>query len=132
VRTLSSCDYARDRHRDFVRWRNLWTILLFTFGWGVVLFLLAAIFLFIRQTWLGAAISTLGTMATGAAVTWVTSRRAEAVTEEEKAYRDVIEQCTQPTPTRAETSPQPALMEAALRQELSAITKRFILFGNVR
>jgi hypothetical protein len=90
---ISPCEYARQRHHDLVRWRNLWTILLFAFGSAIVLFLIAAIILFLRASWLPAAISTLGTIASGMGIKWVVDRRTEAVQEEEAAYKDVAEKC---------------------------------------
>jgi hypothetical protein len=90
---VSPCDFARERYRNIAKWRNMWTILLFIFGATVIIFLCAAIFLFIRQSWLPGAISALGTIVNGVGVSWVVSRRAEAVKEEEDAYKDVVEKC---------------------------------------
>jgi hypothetical protein len=72
---ISNCDYARSRHHDIAKWRNLWSILVFAFGSAVVLFLILAIFLFINKSWVPGAVSSLGTMANGLAMTWVTTRR---------------------------------------------------------
>ena len=74
-------------------WRNLWMILLFTFGASVVVFLVLAIVFFIRQDWLPAALTTLGTIVQGTGIKWVADRRAEAVKEEEEAYNDVKKEC---------------------------------------
>ena len=74
-------------------WRNLWTILLFAFGASVVVFLVLSVVFFLRQDWLPGALTTLGTIVEGAGIKWVANRRAEAVKEEEEAYRDVAEKC---------------------------------------
>jgi len=87
------CEYARERHRNMARWRDLWTILLFILGAAVILFLVAAIFLFIRSEWLPGALTTLGTIVTGAGANWVRERRIDAVKEEEAAYADVGAKC---------------------------------------
>src|SRR5438874_10850096 len=97
---VSSCQYAQDRHQNFLRWRNLWTILLFVFGSTVIVFLSLAIVLFITQSWLTGAISTIGTIANGAGVAWVVNRRMEAVKEEETAYHDVEEKCFPQDPAK--------------------------------
>jgi len=89
----SVCEYARERHQNLARWRNLWTILLFAFAAAVVLFLIGAVLLFIRQSWLPGALSTLGTIANGLGIRRVLDRRREAVQEEEEGYRDVVEKC---------------------------------------
>jgi hypothetical protein len=95
--TITPCEYARERHRNMLMWRNLWTILLFAFGSAVIVFAVLAIALFIRQEWITGAIMALGTLAQGAAITWVVDRRAEAVREEEVAYQDVAAKCTDTT-----------------------------------
>jgi len=74
-------------------WRNLWTILLFAFGASVVVFLVLAIVFFIRQDWLPATLTTLGTIVQGTGIRWIVDRRAEAVKEEEEAYNDVKKEC---------------------------------------
>jgi hypothetical protein len=91
--SVTPCEYARERHQNLAKWRNLWTILLFAFGSAVILFLAIAVIFFLRQSWLTGAVSALGTMANGVAVKWVVDRRAEAVKEEEDAYKDVESKC---------------------------------------
>jgi uncharacterized membrane protein YcjF (UPF0283 family) len=92
-RVITPCEYARERHRNIAMWRNLWTILLFAFGAAVVVFLVLATVLFIRQDWLPAAFTTLGALVEGPVIKWVAGRRAEAVKEEEEAYNDVKKEC---------------------------------------
>jgi hypothetical protein len=90
---VTPCEYARERHRNILMWRNLWTILLFAFGSAVIVFAVLAVALFIREEWLTGAIMALGTLAQGAAIKWVVDRRADAVQEEEIAYQDVAAKC---------------------------------------
>jgi ABC-type branched-subunit amino acid transport system permease subunit len=93
TQSLTPCEYAKERHRNFAKWRNLWSILLFAFGCALVLFLIGAILLFIRQDWITTALTALGTIADGVAVKWIVTRRTEAVKEEEEAYKDVESTC---------------------------------------
>lgn len=90
---VSPCSIAFERYQNLARWRNLWTILLFVFGTTVILFLVGTIFLFMRQDWVPGVVSTLGTIANGFGVSWVVTRRNEAVQEEEAAYEDVKVVC---------------------------------------
>jgi uncharacterized membrane protein YcjF (UPF0283 family) len=90
---VTPCEYARERHRNILMWRNLWTILLFAFGTAVIVFAVLAVALFLRQEWLAGAIMALGTLAQGAAIKWVVDRRVDAVQEEELAYQDVAAKC---------------------------------------
>jgi len=87
------CQLALQRHRDAALWRNLWTILIWVFGATVVAFLVLAVVWFLREQWLPAALTTLSTIAEGAAIRWVVVRRAEAVDEERQAYEKVEEVC---------------------------------------
>ncbi|HKB05584.1 MAG TPA: hypothetical protein VKD90_25395 [Gemmataceae bacterium] len=88
-----ACEYAKLRHQDFRRWRQRWTYLLFAFGISVVAFLSLVILLFVAESWASGAVALVGTIANGAAIAWVTARRAESVREEEAAYEDVKRQC---------------------------------------
>lgn len=90
---LTPCEYARERHREIARWRNLWTLLLFAFGSAIILFSVTAVTLFVRQAWVTGAVSTAATVVSGVGVSWVVERRRESVTEEEEAYRDVQRHC---------------------------------------
>jgi hypothetical protein len=101
VPIVSACEYAMDRHRDFRRWRNLWTILLFVFGATVIVFLSLALILFVTANWLPGAVSTIGTIANRAGVAWVYGRRMEAAREEEEAYKDVQQKCFPDKPDKA-------------------------------
>jgi hypothetical protein len=91
--SIGPCEYARERHRNIARWRNLWTILLFIFGSAVVLFLTVAVLAFWKQAILAGALSTLSTIVGGVAIKWVKDRRTDAVTEEQAAYEDVVARC---------------------------------------
>jgi hypothetical protein len=90
---ITPCEYARERHQNMVRWLNLWTILLFAFATALIIFSILAISLYIGATWLPGALSTLGTIVSGVSIQWVVKRRTVAKNEEEKAYKDVVEQC---------------------------------------
>ena len=102
MNTNTPCEYARQRHSDLARWRNLWTILLFVFGSAVILILSISVLFFLRESWLPGAISTLGTLVGGFSVKWVLNRRGEAVKEEEAAYQDVVASCAAPTVSGAD------------------------------
>lgn len=90
---ITPCEYARRRHQKLAKWRNRWTVLIFAVGSTVVLFLIQAILLFLREAWLPGSIWTLATVVSGVGTSWVLARRSEAVKEEEEAYRDVSEKC---------------------------------------
>jgi len=94
------CDIAKGRYSKILMWRNLWTLLLFIFGTAVVLFLVASVVLFIRDSWLPAALTTLGTIVNGAGISWISKQRQTAVTEEKEAFTDVVTQCGGPDPKR--------------------------------
>lgn len=90
---ITPCQYARERHREIARWRNLWSLLVFVFGSAIVLFSVAAITLLVRQAWITGAVATVATVVSGVGTSWVLERRREAVAEEEEAYRDVKTHC---------------------------------------
>ncbi len=124
------CEFAIQRYKSIALWRNLWTILLFIFGSTVILFLCGAILLFIQESWLPAAITTLGTIVNGVGVTWVVTRRNEAVQEELDAYKDVGTECSTSGPNRIAAVGSPA--EANRIQELEGFRKKLMLFGLFR
>ena len=92
VKSITPCEYARKRHLTLLRWRNFWTFLLFAFGSAIIFFFICAIFLFIGESWITGALSTVVTIFSGIGIKWVVKRRVEAVKEEEKAYSDVLRQ----------------------------------------
>lgn len=75
------------RYYDALRWRNLWTILIFALASAIIIFLIIAIFYFLREEWLPGAVVMLGTIVQGAAVKWVADNRKKAVNEEKDALR---------------------------------------------
>ena len=99
---VTPCEYARERHRNMTMWLNLWTLLLFVFGVAVVAFLVTAILFFLRESWLPAALSTLGTIVGGVSIKWVVNRRNEALEEEKGAYREVVTRCAEEDTKRAD------------------------------
>lgn len=116
--TVSPCEFAIERYRNIAKWRNMWTILLFIFGATVILFLCGSILLFIRESFLPGAISALGTIVNGVGVSWVLSRRTDAVKEEEEAYSDVQSKCP--------------VASAAMAPQIQALQNRQKLFMNIR
>ena len=81
------------RWKDLARWRNLWSILIFLLGTAFSIFLIAAVFLFIRESWIPSVLSTLGTIVNGVAVGWILARRNQAVEEETEAKKELIQNC---------------------------------------
>ena len=128
------CQFALERWRNMAKWRNLWTILLFVFGAVVVAFLCASILLFIRQTWVVGAATTLGTFASGTAMKWVVSRRKEAVQEDNEAYEDVEKQCavTPAVGVRVLGASAPVLPPDVQNQIDELKRRQKILFGSIR
>lgn len=110
--SFSLCEYALQRHKNLARWRTLWTILVFAFGAAIVGFLIVAIVLFVRASWLPGALSTLATIVSSVGTTWVVQRRTDAVTEEEEAYADVAEKCRS-------------------TKQADAVRAQFMLFGRI-
>jgi len=90
------CDFAKMAYLNAARWRNLWTILVYAFGVALVLFLIAAILLFIRSTWLPASLTTLGTIVSGAGIGWVLNQRTIAVAEQKSAFKQLKRECGPP------------------------------------
>jgi hypothetical protein len=87
------CKIAQQRHRNAALWLRLWNILIWVFGAAVVVFLVIAVLFFLRQEWLPAAVTMLGTIVEGVAIKWVLDRRTDAKEEEDEAYNDVEESC---------------------------------------
>ena len=127
---FNPCTLAAERYKSIARWRNLWTILLFIFGSTVIVFLCTAILLFINQGWLPGAISTLGTIVNGVGVSWVVTRRSEAVTEETAAYEDVKKVCSAAAPGPA--AAVPAALHADVLNEVEDFRRKLRLFGLFR
>ena len=57
-----------------------------------------SVLLFLREAWLPAALSSLGTIVNGVVTKWVVDRRNESVKEEEAAYKDVVDKCQDKSP----------------------------------
>lgn len=127
--TPTPCEIAFERYKNLARWRNLWTILLFVFGASVILFLVAAIFLFItNENWLPGALSTLGTIVNATGVGWVVTRRNEAVKEETDAYEDVKKVCGGGA-LESMGGPETNGGGPTVLRELEAVRKKHLLFG---
>jgi hypothetical protein len=121
------CAFAVERYKSIAKWRTLWTILLFIFGSTVIIFLCGAVLLFIRESWLPAALSTFGTVAQSFGVRWVLARRSDAVAEEAEAYEDVQSECGGGALGGGAT-PQTARDRGAL-QDVQEYGRRLRLFG---
>jgi len=87
------CDFLFSRWKTLALWRNLWTILIFLLGAAFMIFLVAAVLFFIKQSWVVAALSTFGTIANGVGVAWIVARRDQAVTEETEAKNELLQKC---------------------------------------
>jgi hypothetical protein len=87
------CSIAQERHRGTARWRNMWTLLLWLLGLSITIFLVMAVLFLLREDWLPAAVVTLGSIAEGMGIKWVTDRRSDAVREESEMYKDVENAC---------------------------------------
>ena len=119
---VTPCEYARERHRNILMWRNLWTILLFVFGSVLVLSLIVIVaFILLQHRYWEGAVCALGTVVSGAAVKWIVERRQDAKNEEEEAYRDVEAKCGAPA---LEAAVQPAALSSA-----KGLRERYRLFG---
>lgn len=94
---ITNCQYARQRHKNLVRWLNLWTILLFVFGTVIVVVLALAIARFHDPKVLEQLAAALGAVASGVAMGWVRDRRNDAKAEEAEAWRDVTATCDSKT-----------------------------------
>ena len=107
------CDFAKIRYLGALRWLNLWNILLYVFGASVVLFLVAALLLFIRSTWLPGALTALGTIVSGAGIAWVVKQRTTAHTEEKEAFEGLSKACSPTGHALAGIDKQPWFRELA-------------------
>lgn len=118
------CDFAKVRYLGALRWVNLWNILLYVFGASVVLFLVTAILLFIRSTWLPGALTTLGTIVSGAGIAWVVKQRTTAHAEEKEAFGELDKACSQPGHALAGIDVQPWF------RQLSSYAQRSLKWGS--
>lgn len=120
---LTPCAYARERHLGLLRWRNLWTILLFVFGSSVVVFLSATALFFLGDKATEAALATLSTLVNGVAIKWILDRRTDAKSEEEEAYQDVQKLCAATSAEMVERAGPRRADDGTVRRE------RYKLFG---
>lgn len=109
MENFDACAFLLARWKNLALWRNLWTILLFVVGAACTVFFVAAIMWFITADWIAAAVSTVGTITHGMAIGWILARRNDAVAEEEKAKKELLEHCGSKQPpqflARESTSP---------------------------
>lgn len=91
------CDFAKARYLDISWLRKLWGYLWIMLGASTTIFLCVTIIFFLRSSWLPAALSTLGTVVNGAAMTWITNQRKTAADEEQQAFDELVQQCSPPS-----------------------------------
>jgi len=124
---LTPCDYARQRYRSTLSWRNLWTILLFTFGTTIVVFLSVTVLFFLSDRNVQGALSTLSTLVNGVAVKWVLDRRSDAVKEEQEAFADLRQVCGTATAQEGVVARDDRAAQAVA--EAASLRERYRLFG---
>lgn len=125
------CDFLFSRWKNLALWRNLWTILLFLLGAAFTIFLIGAVLLFIRESWIPAALSTLGTLANGVAVGWILARRNQAVREETEAKKELLQHCGPAVPTTARSLAAGGPTKSA-PEMVKEVEKQLTLFGKIR
>jgi hypothetical protein len=91
--TITQCESARVRHEGIARWAFLWRALVLGLGGALTLLLISTILLGIFAGWASAAVTGAGSVASGAAMSWVVGRRQEAVVEEQAAWDEVKAAC---------------------------------------
>ena len=121
----SACDVARLRYFHALRWLTLWKILLFVFGASIVLFLVTAILFFLRESFLPGALTTLGTIVTGAGIGWVVGQRTTAAAEEKDAFQELKEACSPPGASFVGIRQQPWFVELQEAATKSLLTPKF-------
>ena len=90
------CDFAKLNYFNALRFRYLWSILVYAFGVVVILFLTASVILFVASAWLPGALATFGTIVSSGGVTWVVNQKLTAVKEEGDAFRRLKRECRMP------------------------------------
>ena len=121
------CDFLFDRWKNLALWRNLWTILIFLLGSAFTIFLIGAVMLFIRASWIAGALATLGTIVNGVAVGWILARRNQAVTEETEAKEELIKHCAPPMAVKATEGGSGSQFF-----QMEDVERRLRLFGRIR
>jgi small-conductance mechanosensitive channel len=128
---FNPCDFLFERWKNLALWRNLWTILIFLFGAFLVIFLVSTIFLFIKESWISGALTTVGAIVDGVVVRWVLARRDQAVAEETQAKEELLRVCgpaRAATPAGLESAPIGTTTEVAVAE----VESRLKLFGKFR
>lgn len=128
---FNPCDFLFARWKNLALWRNLWTILIFLLGAAFTIFLIGAVFLFVRASWIPAALSTLGTIANGVAVGWVLARRNQAVDEETQAKQELLAQCSGVAAAAPQAAPA-GQAPPSLADRIEAAENNLKLFGAFR
>ncbi len=87
------CDFAKVRYVQIGLLRKTWSWLLLIIGASLGIFLVLAILLFIRSSWLPGAVTMLGTIVTGPAMKWINDQKNAAVEEDKEAFADLERTC---------------------------------------
>ena len=80
-------DAAKNRHKNALFWRNLWTGLAFVLGIAVVSFISVMVVFLIRGSFTEGALSGFASLLGGGGFAWILGRRAEAARDEEEAFK---------------------------------------------
>lgn len=123
------CEFLLTRWKNLALWRNLWSILIFVLGASVALWLAAAVWLYTQSSWLPAVLTTLGTLVSGVAASWVLARRNDAVAEEVDAKRELLATCGGPgaAAPKGQGDERPTTAD-----QVRAIEARLALLGKFR
>ena len=87
------CQISQERYRNALLWQNLWTMLLFVFGIGLLIFALNLLSTYADADFVTIASKTVATIVDGAAVVWILRRRNKAVEEANVTFEAVEKHC---------------------------------------
>jgi hypothetical protein len=87
------CAIATDRYHRIALWRQLFTALIFALAVVIAVLAVLAVIFATDEEWAGTVATALGALATGKPLSWVVSRRSDAVTEEATAFTDYKDAC---------------------------------------
>lgn len=110
-----TCRYAQERYNSILLWRNLWSILLFVFGFAIIVFALILLYFVLKQELVESFLTGLPAVVDCIAIKWVVDRRKESVQEEADAYAVLKEACARRTELNIDT-----------------LTEKYRLFRNFR
>ncbi|MDX1416746.1 MAG: hypothetical protein R3293_21270 [Candidatus Promineifilaceae bacterium] len=99
------CEVAIMRHQNLIRWKNLWSILLYIVGILIVFFFALAIYFFFQQSLPAGAVAFLTGLVQSGGGLWIRERRGETALEEKVAYDALRVDCRNGGRAAAETVP---------------------------